>query len=168
MPIFGSKTEQKAAPQEAPPKPVNSMNKQRTPSETPAQINMVGKGVTIEGTIKVKGDVRVGGRIKGEVDVDSKIVVAEEGVVEGIIRTTDGDIAGKIKGDVFAKERLMIRQSAVVEGKIHATKLAVEDGAVLIGQCEIGPAKGSSPSPSVSKPEPAAKPAEPQPASAVR
>ncbi|MGA7303984.1 MAG: polymer-forming cytoskeletal protein [Rhodothermales bacterium] len=110
----------------------------RNGTESSGEINIVGKGVVIDGNLHVSGDVRVGGRINGEVTVENRVVVAPEGVVVGGIFTEDGDLAGTVEGDVTAKGRLIIRSTASILGKVSAAYLSVEEGAALSGRFEVG------------------------------
>ncbi|MEM1268753.1 MAG: polymer-forming cytoskeletal protein [Bacteroidota bacterium] len=153
MALFGSKSTDKkndsSAFKPAPSsslQPSNRSNRTRTPSapSAPAQINMVGQGAAIEGTLSVKGDVRIGGHVKGEVRVDGKLVVTGEGLVEGVVHATEADIAGRIKGDIIASERLVLRKSGNVEGNITSGKLVIEDGAVFVGQVKMSSSSSSN------------------------
>lgn len=110
----------------------------RNGTEANGEINIVGKGVVIDGNVHVNGDVRVGGRINGELRVENRVVVAPEGVVVGGIITEDGDLAGTVEGDVSAKGRLIIRSTASILGKVAAAYLTIEEGAALSGRFEVG------------------------------
>ena len=110
----------------------------RTGSENSGEISIVGRGVRIEGDIHASGDIRVGGRINGAVFVQSRIVVAPDGVILGGIQSGDGDIAGKVEGDIVASGRLVIRKTASILGQITAENLVVEEGAAISGKCQIG------------------------------
>lgn len=115
----------------------------------PGQVNIIGQGTVIEGGIKANSDVRISGKVIGNVNVDGKTVVTPEGVVEGEVRSSHADIAGKVDGEVFVSERLVLKNSAVVEGNIHTAKLVIEDGATFSGTCDMGgtiPKAGSKPS----------------------
>ncbi len=116
----------------------NISHKPRNGSDGSGEISIIGKGVRIEGDIHVTGDVRVGGRINGAVYVDSRIVVAPDGVIFGCIESGDCDIAGKVEGDVICRGRLVIRKSASILGQISAESLVVEDGAAISGTCKVG------------------------------
>ena len=138
MAIFGNKSPEKS---DAPASNsfVSSSTRPKSSSpEMPTQVNMIGKGASIDGIIRVQGDVRVGGKVKGEIHVEGKLVVTPEGIVEGRIQASEAEIGGVVKGDIVCHGRLVLRQSTRLEGNIVAAKLAVEDGAVFIGQCEMG------------------------------
>jgi len=98
---------------------------------------MIGKGAKIEGTLNVAGDVRVGGQIVGEVNVEKKLMVTAEGRIDANIQTGDADFAGRIKGDVVAKGSLTLRSTCVLEGNIKCTRLMIEEGAIYKGRCEM-------------------------------
>ncbi len=115
-----------------------SMNTKSGAPAAPGQVNIIGQGTVIEGGIKAKSDVRISGKVIGNVNVDGKTVITPEGVVEGEVRSAHADIAGKIDGELFVSERLVLKNSAVVEGDIHTTKLVIEDGATFTGTCDMG------------------------------
>ena len=69
MALFGQDTDTRAA--------------RPSPGGTPAQLNMIGEGTVIEGTIRSEGDIRISGRLVGKLFVRGKAIVSQEGVIEG-------------------------------------------------------------------------------------
>lgn len=104
----------------------------------PVQINMIGEGTTVEGTLRAKDDIRISGRIIGSLIVEGKAIIASGGEVEGDIKAADADVAGRVKGEIAVKGRLLLKSTARVEGTIRTTRLIVEEGAVVEGKCEMG------------------------------
>jgi cytoskeletal protein CcmA (bactofilin family) len=153
-----------------------SMSKQRTPSPAPpGQVNIIGQGTIIEGGITASSDVRIAGRVIGNVRVDGKTVITPEGEVQGEVRTTHGDIAGRISGELIVEERLLMKDSARVEGNIFTKKLVIEDGATFTGTCDMSgalpagrsegsPGRRGAERPTSPTPAPAAEGAEGRPA----
>lgn len=118
--------------------PDSPMAKQRSDAPAPpGQVNIIGQGTVIEGGLQAKSDVRISGKVIGNVNVEGKTVVTPEGVVEGEIRSAHADIAGRVEGEVFVHERLVLKESAVVSGDIHTAKLVIEDGASFSGTCDM-------------------------------
>ncbi len=116
----------------------NGMAKQRTPaSAPPGQVNIIGQGTTIEGGLIASSDVRVAGRVVGNVRVDGKTVVTPDGEVDGEVRTTHADIAGRVAGELIVEDRLVLKETARVEGNIFTKKLVIEDGASFTGSCDM-------------------------------
>lgn len=144
--------------------PSASMTTKSGAPPAPGQVNIIGQGTVIEGGIKAKSDVRISGKVIGNVNVDGKTVVTPEGVVEGEVRSAHADIAGKVEGEVFVSERLVLKNSAVVEGNIHTAKLVIEDGATFSGTCDMG---GTIPK-AGSKTSMGTKPGSPSPSSEDR
>lgn len=101
------------------------------------QVNIIGDGTTIEGTLTAKSDVRISGRVVGDVRVEGKTVITPEGIVEGEVESGSADIAGRVVGQVRVKDRLVLKESARVEGDLHIGKLVIEDGAVFTGRCDM-------------------------------
>lgn len=113
------------------------MPKQMIPVN-PVQLNMIGTGTEVEGTIRAKDDIRVSGKVKGSLHVDGKAIIASDGVIEGDLRAADADVAGTIEGEIVVKSRLILKSSAKVSGTIRTTRLVIEEGASFDGQCVMG------------------------------
>ncbi|PSQ78381.1 MAG: hypothetical protein BRD37_02995 [Bacteroidetes bacterium QH_8_67_23] len=87
----------------------------------PDQINMVGEGTVFEGTLRAESNVRVSGHIKGKLDVDGRVIVTQEGVVEGELHAADADVAGSMRGEIYVSERLMLKSTARIDGTRDGT-----------------------------------------------
>ncbi len=111
-----------------------NMAKQGNPV-APGQINMIGEGTVLEGTLRASGDVRISGRIVGKLEVNGKAIVAQEGLIEGELLADNADIAGTIDGEIKVAERIILKNTARVEGDVIAGRLVVEEGAVFAGKC---------------------------------
>lgn len=114
-----------------------SMAKQSNPTVS-NQINMIGEGTVLEGTLNADGDIRISGRVVGKLDIKGKIIVAQEGDIEGEVKAMNLDVGGRIRGDVHVEERVVLKSSARVEGNIIASRLVIEEGAVFNGECKMG------------------------------
>jgi cytoskeletal protein CcmA (bactofilin family) len=104
----------------------------------PVQINMIGDGTEVEGTLRAKDDIRISGRILGSLIVEGKAIIASGGEVDGDVQAADADVAGKVKGEITVKGRLLLKSTARVEGTVRTTRLIVEEGAIVEGKCEMG------------------------------
>ena len=120
---------------------IQPMAKQPTPvtsSSVPGQINMIGEGTIVEGTLKADSDIRISGRVIGKVEVDGKVIVAQEGSIEGDLVATNADIAGSVEGEIHVTGRLILKSTARIDAEIKTNRFVVEEGAVFHGQCEMG------------------------------
>ena len=107
-------------------------------SSVPGQVNMVGQGTVVEGTLRAESDIRVSGRVVGKLHVDGKAMIAQEGLIEGELVASDADVAGSVQGEIRISGRLVLKSSARIDGDIRTERLIVEEGAVFTGQCEMG------------------------------
>ena len=115
---------------------------------TATNVNLIAEGTVFEGTLRAESEVRVSGRLVGEIHVKGRVVVAQEGVVEGKITATEVDISGRVQGDLHVEECLTLRSRAQVEGTVETARLIVEEGAQLNGACRMGAASAPSSAPS--------------------
>jgi cytoskeletal protein CcmA (bactofilin family) len=108
-------------------------------NETPANAtSIIGAGTVIKGDLDSNGDVRIDGKIIGNITAKAKILIGPEGVVEGDIASQQADVLGKVSGNVNVEDLLHIRGKAVISGNISAGKLQIEPTATFNGQCHMG------------------------------
>jgi len=114
----------------------------RVAEEISTSSNNIGKGTFLQGNIETYGNIRIEGKVKGDVISKSKIALGQSSQVEGNIIAQNADIEGEVKGRVEVTELLVLKSTAVVNGDISTGKMIVETGAVFNGACKMGiPAK---------------------------
>ncbi len=102
--------------------------------------NTIGKGTTITGDIETYGNLRVEGKIIGNVKCKSKVAQGESSVIEGNVMAQNAEFAGHVKGKVEVSELLILKPSCVIFGDIITNKLSIEPGATFNGTCKMGAA----------------------------
>ncbi len=107
-------------------------------------INIIGNGTEIKGDITANGDVRIDGRLLGNINTQNKLIIGETGYVEGEINAKIADISGKIKGKLNAKEITYLRQTSNFDGELTTSKLVIEEGAIFNGTCTMKDAPAST------------------------
>ena len=100
-------------------------------------INLIGTGTTIKGEINSRGDVRVDGKIIGEVRSKGKIVIGEAGIVEGDMYCVNAEISGRVQGKADVSELLSLTAAAHFQGDIITNKLSIEPGSRFSGTCSM-------------------------------
>lgn len=103
-----------------------------------AGINIIGLGTTIEGNVDAQGDIRIDGKIIGNVVSRGKVVLGTTGIVEGNIIAKNAEIAGETVGKINIEELLTLKSTANINGDIITSKLMVETGANFTGTCQMG------------------------------
>ncbi|MGE0770242.1 MAG: polymer-forming cytoskeletal protein [Cyclobacteriaceae bacterium] len=100
--------------------------------------NTIGKGTVLEGNIETYGNIRIEGKVIGNIKSKSKIALGNSSHVQGNIIAQNADVEGEVKGKVEITEMLVLKATAVVHGDIITGKLVVEPGAVFNGSCKMG------------------------------
>jgi cytoskeletal protein CcmA (bactofilin family) len=106
----------------------------------PSGASLIGTGTTITGDIVSNGDVRIDGVLRGNIRGSAKILIGQDGIVEGDIEGQQADIMGRVEGKIAVKELLNLRSNAIIKGDIRAGKLQIEPTVVFNGQCQMGEA----------------------------
>ena len=107
-------------------------------NETPVgSTTIIGAGTVITGDLESSGDIRIDGTLIGNLISKAKVLIGQDGVVEGDINGQQGDIMGKVTGMIKIKELLQLRGKSVVSGEIFTGKLEVEPSATFNGSCHM-------------------------------
>lgn len=105
--------------------------------------SIIGLGLLIKGEIITEDDLRIDGKLVGNITSTSKVVIGETGIVEGNIEANVADITGKVTGNLFIKELLDMRQHAVIIGDVVASKISMEPTVTFNGKCTMGSASAN-------------------------
>lgn len=98
---------------------------------------IVGKGSSLEGTLKVENSIRVDGRIKGHVTTTESLVIGKEGDIEGEIIAKNAIIGGRVRGKISATGKVVLEAKAMFQGEMKTARLVIDDGAVFDGRCSM-------------------------------
>lgn len=101
-------------------------------------ISVIAVGTVIEGEVTMPGDLRLDGTILGNINSNAKVMMGEQGKIKGNVTTRSSGIKGEFEGELKVSEKLHIHSSARIEGTIHTKTLIVENGAQIIGNCNVG------------------------------
>lgn len=100
-------------------------------------VNMIGTGTRVQGSIETDGDLRIDGLVNGEIKVKGKLVVGSSGSIEGNVHCQNADISGKVKGDIYVENLLVLKNQSYLDGNIFVNKLSIEQGANFQGTCKM-------------------------------
>lgn len=100
--------------------------------------NNIGKGTVLQGNIETFGNIRIEGKVLGNITSKSKVVLGQSSHVDGNILAQNAEIEGEVKGLLEVTELLVLKPTAVVHGDITTNKLLVESGATFNGGCKMG------------------------------
>ena len=88
----------------------------------------------------IHGEVRVDGRVRGEILGAAVLEIGETGEVEASIEADEVLVAGSFRGEIRAHRRVELRATARVQGSIETPRLVLEEGSLLDGRCRAGSA----------------------------
>lgn len=100
--------------------------------------NIIGKGTVLQGDVETFGNIRIEGKIIGNVKTKSKIALGQSSHVEGNILAQNAEVAGEVKGKIEVTDILILKPTAVIHGDIITNKIIVESGATFNGGCKMG------------------------------
>jgi len=98
---------------------------------------IIARPTTVEGRVLGPGEILVEGNIKGTIEIDGKVRVAEQGRVEADVHARLVMVAGTIIGNITADDRIVLEPTAQVDGNITAPRILIEDGATFKGQVNM-------------------------------
>jgi cytoskeletal protein CcmA (bactofilin family) len=117
---------------------LTSKEQKRVAEEISNSSNVIGKGTILEGNIETFGNIRIEGKVRGNITSKSKVALGNGSHVDGNITAQNADIEGDVKGKIEIGEMLILKATAVIHGDILTGKLVVEPGASFNGTCKMG------------------------------
>jgi cytoskeletal protein CcmA (bactofilin family) len=103
----------------------------------PGQTSIIGSEMEIKGELVVNADIRIDGKLIGNITSSARVVLGSGGIIEGNIIAQRADINGKVNGNITVKELLNLKTEADVKGDISAGKLSMESTVQFNGNCKI-------------------------------
>ncbi len=100
-------------------------------------ISTVAGSMRITGDLEADHDMRIDGKIYGNVYCKAKVVLGPTGVVEGDLHAFNADIFGSVIGNMDIKDMLCLKTKSNVSGNIVTAKLDIETDAEFNGTCTM-------------------------------
>ena len=101
------------------------------------QTSIIGSEMEIRGELTVNADIRIDGKLIGNIISSARVVLGSGGVIEGNIIAHRADINGKVYGNITVKDLLNLKTEADIKGDIVAGKLNMEQTVQFNGNCKI-------------------------------
>lgn len=101
------------------------------------QTSVIAHSTAWSGDLESSGSLHVHGRVEGSLTARDTIFVAEEAVVDAVLRAAKVTIAGNVRGAVHCAERFEVLPHGRVTGDIHAPAIAIHDGALVAGEIRM-------------------------------
>ncbi len=101
------------------------------------ELNFIGVGTVLEGTLETKGSLRIDGKVMGTVKSGDTVTIGSSGEVIGEVFARNAIIGGKVQGDVIIEEKLILESTSALKGNLKASKLVIDEGARFQGKADM-------------------------------
>ena len=121
---------------------------------------ILGPDASFKGDLTFEKGMRLHGKFEGNIMTPGRLHVTKEAKMQADVDAGAISIEGDVKGKLSASDRVELKQSARYEGDLVASKLVVDEGAILNGHVTVGPdaVKGKPAQSHGSQPRPMDKP----------
>jgi cytoskeletal protein CcmA (bactofilin family) len=115
---------------------------QKSPGRSDGQIEMterrasdvLSSDVEIKGTISCRRELRIDGRVEGEINSDGMLTIGDNAEIRGDIKGKSITVFGKVYGNITAIERCELKAHAGLQGDLKTSLAVVEEGAIFVGK----------------------------------
>jgi len=100
-------------------------------------MSVIDRFSSFDGTYQSTRDVRIEGKVKGAIECQGTVHIAQGANVSARIEADNISVAGDLDGDIHCRGRLQILPSGKVRGKINTATLVINEGAHYEGELEM-------------------------------
>ena len=93
--------------------------------------------ISFTGSIKIKKTFMIRGKVNGNIDSTSDLVIDTDAVVNADIKAERVLIRGKVKGNIIGNKLIFITASGSLDGDITTAKVVLEPGCIFTGKCSM-------------------------------
>jgi cytoskeletal protein CcmA (bactofilin family) len=97
--------------------------------------NQLIKDTVLKGDLICSGNLKVDGKVIGNITSPSRVVIGETGIVEGEIKCQNAQVYGELTGYINCEDVLVLKSTSKITGDINVGKLVIEIGAFFTGNC---------------------------------
>lgn len=119
-----------------------SQNKKSKDLSSGQVVNIIGENTIVEGKVVSKGSIRIDGTVKGDVEVEGKLLLSPTAKVSGDIYCVDAEICGFVEGTIKADGLVAMKETAKIKGDIYYSQIEIIPGAQL--ESKLVQTKGKS------------------------
>ena len=103
-----------------------------------SHVTVIGKAMTIKGTVKSNESLHVDGELEGKLDLPGhRLTIGQNGRVGADTTAREVEVLGTLNGDIDAEKKIIIRKGGRLVGDLRTPAIVIEDGAYFKGRIEI-------------------------------
>jgi cytoskeletal protein CcmA (bactofilin family) len=100
--------------------------------------SVIAANLSIEGKIEGSGNVRLGGRFKGDVRIDGNFTMDSGAHLTGQVLAGIVVVGGELQGNIESAKRVDVLEGGVIVGDVKAGSITVAAGSRMRGHVEFG------------------------------
>jgi len=120
-------------------KKTNTMFKNSTITNE-SNVSIITKETSLEGTINTDSNLRIDGKFKGTINSTSKIVIGENGFLDGDVSCEEISVYGRVRGTIKTS-LIKVNSGSFVDGNISYENMSVTEGSEIVGILNVLPQK---------------------------
>ncbi|MDX9925575.1 MAG: polymer-forming cytoskeletal protein [Ignavibacteriaceae bacterium] len=106
-------------------------------SSSADEVSILSNGVTIDGNITSKSNIRIDGIINGNVNVNGNLTLGDSSYIKGDVNARIVTLSGKIEGTVSCIEKIKLESRSELIGDLITKVLIIEEGAKFNGSSSM-------------------------------
>jgi len=96
-------------------------------------LTVLGSAARFEGKFTIADSIEIECEVAGEINVEGKLVVGKNGIVQANVHTVDALIMGLYEGDMVATGEVEVTDTGRVSGNIETDSLVISKGGFFNG-----------------------------------
>ena len=96
-------------------------------------LTVLGSAARFEGKFTIADSIEIECEVAGEINVEGKLVVGKNGIVQANVHTVDALIQGLYEGDMVATGEVEVTDTGRVSGNIETDSLVISKGGFFNG-----------------------------------
>ncbi len=97
-------------------------------------LTLVDEDITLVGEIISEENIRLRGRVEGNISTSGSVVIEPQGTVRGDITAENLIVEGSVEGKVIVARKFELRPTGRMRGDIRASVVAIAEDAFLQGK----------------------------------
>lgn len=103
----------------------------------PESYSLIDRHSSVEGTFTSQRDLRIEGKLRGTLQCQGLVYIAEGADIDATIEASHVTVAGNLKGTVTCRGKFQIMPTGRVHASISTESLVINEGAIFEGELQM-------------------------------
>jgi cytoskeletal protein CcmA (bactofilin family) len=100
---------------------------------------ILGPDASFKGELSYEKGMRLQGKFEGKNNTPGRLHISKEAKMAADVDAGGITVEGDVHGNLSAGDKVELKQTARYEGDLRASRLVVDEGAILVGHVTVGP-----------------------------